>query len=199
MSRSHLVFALALALQGVAIAQPSQAASAPSTAGTGATPAKPDEEVLPVGTLVTLRVTEELTTANKALRPGQRFLMEVAEPVQLNGQLVIAAGTPAVGEVTSVRKKGMWGKSAAITARALFVQVNGRRIDLSGQIDETGATGTIAVLRAVILFPPAGFLTTGTSAVIPTKTLVKAFITEDVPIAMAKASSTESPSPAFKM
>jgi hypothetical protein len=50
----------------------------------------------------------------------------------LNGKIVIPAGSPAQGEITSVRNKGMWGKSGHITARVLYATVGGRQIRLSG-------------------------------------------------------------------
>lgn len=67
--------------------------------------------VLRVGTEVPLRLSEELTTKGKQLRVGQRFHLETAEPVVVNGVTVIPAGSPAMGEITDVRNKGMWGKS----------------------------------------------------------------------------------------
>ena len=54
---------------------------------------------------------EELTTKKKKLRVGQRFQMEVSENVTSNGVVVIPSGTPAIGEITEVRNKGMWGNT----------------------------------------------------------------------------------------
>jgi hypothetical protein len=141
--------------------------------------------VLRTGTEISLRMNEELTTKGKNLRVGQRFRMEVAENVLVNGQVVIPAGSPATGEVTEVRNKGMWGKSGNINARPLYVQVNGRQIRLSGAMNDKGKTGTAGVVAAIAFVPVAGFFTTGTSAVIPMGAPVKAFIDEDVPIAFA--------------
>ena len=69
----------------------------------------PDANVLRAGTAVQLRMSEELSTKKKKLRVGQRFQLEVADAVTLNGQTVIPVGSPATGEVTDVRNKGMWG------------------------------------------------------------------------------------------
>lgn len=143
-----------------------------------------NQAVLRVGTEVPLRLSETLTTKNKQVRVGQRFRMEVAEAVQVNGQVVIPVGTPAVGEVTDVRNKGMWGKSGHIGARLLYVQVNGRQIRLSGTFDDKGVTGTAGVVAAVALIPVAGFFTTGTSANLPIGSSVKGFVDEDVPLAL---------------
>lgn len=141
-----------------------------------------EQNMLRTGTPVSLRMSEQLTTLGKDLRVGHRFRMEVADPVLLNGVTVIPAGSPAMGEVTDVRNKGMWGKSGKINARLLYVQVDGRQIRLSGQLDDKGVTGTAGVVAAIAFVPVAGFFTTGTSATIPMGAMIKGFLDEDVPV-----------------
>lgn len=146
----------------------------------------PQQNILRVGTTVPLRVVEPLTTKGKKLKVGHRFRLQVSEAVMLNDQVVIPSGSPAMGEVTDIRNKGMWGKSGKINARILYVTVNGRQIRLSGQIDDKGVTGTAGVVAAVALIPVAGFFTTGTSAEIPIDTPVTAFLDEDVSVAFVE-------------
>jgi len=142
--------------------------------------------VLRVGTEVPLRLAEELTTKGKQLQTGQRFRMETAEPILVQGVTVIPVGTPAVGELTDVRNKGMWGKSGRIAARVLYLTVNGRQIRLSGALAQKGsAGGAAAVGVSAVVFAPAGFFMTGTSARLPIGTPIKAFIDEDVPLNIA--------------
>jgi hypothetical protein len=143
------------------------------------------QAVLRTGTEVPLRLSEQLTTKNKAVRVGQRFRMTVAEDIKVDGQTVIPVGSPAMGEITDVRNKGMWGKSGHIGAQILYVQVNGRQIRLSGTFDDKGVTGTAGVVAAIALVPIAGFFTTGTSANIPSGGAVKGFVDEDVPLSFA--------------
>lgn len=147
--------------------------------------------VLRAGTPVQLRMMEEVTTKKKAAKVGQRFLMEVAAPVEVNGVTVIPSGTPAWGEITSVRNKGMWGKSGKLEARVLYLRVNGRQVRLTGNFDDKGVTGTAAVVGAIALVPIAGFFTTGTSAVLPKGGEIGAFIDEDVELAF----KAEKPAP----
>lgn len=140
---------------------------------------------LRAGTSVPLRTLVGLTTEKKKLKVGQRFELEVSEAVTVDGQTVIPVGSPAVGEVTSVRNKGMWGKSGAIEARVLYVRANGRQIRLSGSLDDKGTTGTAGVVGAAVLLPVAGFFLTGTSANIPAGSNVRGFVEEDVPVSFA--------------
>lgn len=141
--------------------------------------------MLRVGTPLPLKMSEELTTKKKKLRVGQRFRLEAAEDVKVDGHVVIPVGSHAMGEITSVRNKGMWGKSGHIGAQLLYVQVQGRQIRLSGTFDDKGVTGTAGVVAAIVLIPIAGFFTTGTSANIPLGTGVKGFVDEDVPLTFA--------------
>jgi len=143
--------------------------------------------VLRTGTEVPLKLSEELTTKGKKLTVGQRFHMEVAENVVVQDQVVIPAGSPAMGEITEVKNKGMWGKSGHLNARIMYVTVNGRQIRLSGGFDDKGVTGTAGVVGAIAFVPVAGFFMTGTSAKVPMGAAVKGFVDEDVPLTMAAA------------
>jgi hypothetical protein len=61
-------------------------------------------------------MAEGLTTKGKKLKVGQRFQMETAEAITIDGNVVIPAGSPATGEITEVRNKGMWASLAASMA-----------------------------------------------------------------------------------
>lgn len=149
-------------------------------------PSYGNSAMLRVGTEVPLRLLEELTTGGKKLRVGQRFRLETSAPVMVNGVVAIPAGSPAVGEITDVRNKGMWGKSGKLNARVLHVTVNGRQIRLTGGFDDKGVAGGIgAVAVSAIIFAPAGFFMTGTSAKVPVGAAVKGFVDEDVPLNIA--------------
>ncbi|HUE79399.1 MAG TPA: hypothetical protein VMN38_07190 [Sphingomicrobium sp.] len=144
----------------------------------------PTESVLRAGTEVPLMMAEGITTNGKKLRVGQRIRMQVVSDVRLGSSVVIPAGSLAEGEVTDVKNKGMWGKSGRIEARALNVRVGDRLIRLSGTFDDKGVTGTAGVVTSIVLLPIAGFFVTGTSANIPAGSGVKAFLDEDLRIAV---------------
>lgn len=139
--------------------------------------------IIRAGSEVVLKTREELTTKKKKLKVGHRVQMEVSEPLMLNGQVIVPVGTPAVGEVTEVRNKGMWGKSGYIGVRVVSMRVGDRQIRLSGTFDDKGVTGTAGVVASIALVPVVGFFTTGTSAFIPAGSNVKAFLDEDIAVA----------------
>jgi hypothetical protein len=105
-------------------------------------------DVLRAGAEVQLKLAEDLTTQHKELRNGQRVQLQVAENVMLGGRIVIPAGSPAIGELTDVRNKGMWGKSGHINGHVLYTRVGDRQIRLSGTFNEHGTTGTAGVAVA---------------------------------------------------
>ena len=143
--------------------------------------AAPGQIILRSGTQVQLRLLETLTTKNKVLRDGQRVRLEVAETVFVDGVKVVPVGTPAVAEVIDVRNKGMWGKSGRFLLRILYMTVNGRQIRITGGTDDKGVAGGVgAVAVSALVFLPAGFFMTGTSANLPSGTAMKAFVEEDV-------------------
>ena len=180
------IIAVALcATSTVAQAETPEASTAVSVAE--ATPAiveQPTQNaVLRAGTPVSLTLLEEITTKKKSAKVGQRFQLEISAPIEVNGVTVITPGTPAWGEITSVRNKGMWGKSGKLEARLLYLRANGRQIRLTGSFDDKGVTGTAGVIGSVALIPVAGFFMTGTSAVLPKGGVVSGFIDEDVVLA----------------
>jgi hypothetical protein len=182
----------ALALAIAAPATPQDAALTATIAPAAApavaiAPVVTSQAVLRAGTAVALRLLETVTTKEKAARVGQRIRMEIASPVEYNGVTVSPAGTPAEGEITEVRNKGMWGKSGHLTARALWTRVNGRQIRLTGNFDDKGVTGTGGVVASIALVPIAGFFVTGTSAVLPKGGQVAGFLDEDIELALKAA------------
>lgn len=176
-------YALA-ALAAATLAVPASAqmqAPAPAIAAPDTTAA-----VLRAGTPVSLTIMEEVTTKKKAAKVNDRVRLEVTENVEVDGVVVIPAGSPGMAELTLVRNKGMWGKSGKLEARILYLRVNGRQIRMSGSFDDKGTTGTASVVGAAALLPVAGFFLTGTSAVFPKGATVNGFVDEDVPLAIAR-------------
>lgn len=138
---------------------------------------------LRAGTPIILRILQGVSTRNKTAGINDRIYLEVAEAVTINDIPVIPVGSPAIGELTMVSNKGMWGKSGRIVGRVISVNVRGRTIPLTGSFDNKGGSGTVgAVAVSAIVFLPAGFFMTGKSAELPAGTTVRAFIGEDVPL-----------------
>lgn len=198
MSSSILALVAAAAVQAAAPqanVQPAPVAAVTPAAPQAVIVAPAGQSVLRAGTEVPLRLEEALDSNDKTIREGEQFHMTVANDVMLGNMVVIPAGSPATGEITDLRHKGMWGKSGHISARVLNVRVGDRLIRLTGNFDEHGVTGTAGVVAAVAFVPIAGFFMTGTSAKIPAGAGVKAFLDEDLTVAAPAAVPAPAPAP----
>ena len=150
--------------------------------------------MLLTGTSIQLQTVAELTTKGKKLKVGDRFNLGVTEAVTLNGVTVIPVGSLAVGEVATIRNKGMFGKSGLIEARLLYVRANNRQIRITGRLDDKGAAdGGAATAAAVATYAIGGFFITGTSARVPAGTHVTAYLDEDMPVEFAPGRASTNP------
>ena len=154
--------------------------------------APPAETKLYQGTPVSMRLLRELTTKNKALKVGDRFDLELVDPLKLGSVTVIPSGTRGVGEIMSVRNKGMWGKSGHFDARLMHLRVGDRLIRLSGSFDDKGtAGGWGASAVSVLTLPVLGFFMTGTSAKVEAGAIIKGALDEDVPFLVSAAQQSQ--------
>jgi hypothetical protein len=134
------------------------------------------------GTPIHLATDTEMNSQDS--RVGDRIDLRTLDAVSLNGHTVIPIGTRAVGEVTLVRKKGMWGKSGRLEFRPLYLALGDRQVPISTRkmTKEKGETGTAGVVASIVVMPLAGFFVTGTSAKIPRGSTVDAELSEDLPV-----------------
>jgi hypothetical protein len=137
------------------------------------------------GTEIRLETVSELSS-NRS-RVGDRIDLEVRDAVQLDGQTVIPAGTRAIGEITRRKDNGMWGKAGKLEFKPLYIKMGDRQIGLSAtdSTKDKGKSGTAGVVAAVVFLPVAGFFVKGTSAKIPARTAITAYLNEDVPVMFA--------------
>lgn len=142
------------------------------------------QKVLPAGTSIRFRTLSALSSQDNKV--GQQFDLEVVQDVLLDGVVVIPRGSAALGEVSLVKKKGMWGKSGKLETRLLSVHCNGRDIPIHGTVGEKGDTGTAGVVASIVVLPVAGFFVTGTSAVMPAGSPATGQINSDLPIVFAQ-------------
>ena len=138
--------------------------------------------VLQQGTPIHLATDVDMSSQDN--RVGDRVDLRVLDAVSLNGHTVIPVGTRGIGEVTLVRRKGMWGKSGRLEFRPLYIVLGGREIPISAHqmTKEHGETGTAGVVASIVVLPLAGFFVTGTSARIPRGSTVDAELSEDLPV-----------------
>ena len=132
---------------------------------------------LPAGTPVRL-VTATAIDARSVVQ-GRRFALSVAEDVRAGGVVVIPRGTPAVGEVEALTGKGMFGKGGSLTLAPLFIDLAGRRLNLTGSHRATGSGAVAPAAVTTVLAGAFGLIITGRSARVPAGTLLNGELRDD--------------------
>jgi hypothetical protein len=103
-------------------------ADSSSSAKSGGKPEahKPMAEVIsvPAGTVVHVRLGEELSSKNS--QAGQGFSATVAEPVTVGGKEVIASGAEAHGQVVDAKSMGHFKGGALLEVRLDSITIRGR-------------------------------------------------------------------------
>jgi hypothetical protein len=78
---------------------------------------------VPAGTLITVRLGE--TLSSKSSQAGQGFSATVAQPVQIEGNVVIPSGSTAHGTVVAAHPLGRFKGGALLQVRLTSVNING--------------------------------------------------------------------------
>lgn len=113
---------------------------------------------LNAGTPITLAVAEEVNSSTH--REGDVFKLTVLNDVKIGETVVIPRGTPAAGEITWRTGKGAFGKSGKLEFSLRYIDLNGKRIPVSGNFRQEGEGNTVATgvgIVAIGVF--AGFIT----------------------------------------
>ena len=150
-----LAAALAAASLGAQSAPPAETAAAVES------PA-PAKLILPKGTMVRLMVTKEVNSRDN--HAGDRFALRVDEEVRVGGVTIVPIGTKGYGEVVDSEGSGAVGKSGKLNARLLYLDLNGRHIELDGDRHSAGSGGTGQVVGGVVAFGVFGLLMKGNNA-----------------------------------
>ncbi|WP_116809413.1 hypothetical protein [Steroidobacter cummioxidans] len=108
------------------------------------------------GTEIHLRLLEPV--ASHTHKRGDRFKLEVAQPIAVGEAIIVPAGSPAIGEVVHAAKSGMSGKAGELILATRLLSVGEREVRLRSFTAGNGenrlalATGLAATLGIPALF-----------------------------------------------
>lgn len=185
--------ALLLSVSGTAIAQD---AAEPLPLPLEVSPVSTEPaEVLPANTEVLLSMNQDVTTKGKQWNEGDTFNLTVVHDVIHDGHVVIPKGSRAVGQITWMTNKGMFGKSGKMDIELKYVEVGGQRLDIDGTYRQEGEGNTLATIGGVVLVGVfAGFIT-GKSALVPQGRELMAHTQHDIPLALPRSQSADAGAP----
>lgn len=114
---------------------------------------------IPEGTEVRLRLLDKLVSGTAT--EGERFNLELDEPLSINGQVVVPAGAKAVGTVVTSKKKGFMGKGGELNVLIDYMLVNDQRVRLRAAKSNEGKDKVGTTVALTVLFGPLGLLKRG--------------------------------------
>jgi hypothetical protein len=130
------------------------------------------------GLQVKLRLTETLSSANAKV--GQPVLLEVVQPLQVDGKVIVAAGARAHATVTTARRRGHNHRDGQLllTVRSVSRVDGGEALLQSATVQEGSGHGAPIFGPCTFPFPadPVGLFRKGANVVIPKGTELVAAI-----------------------
>lgn len=164
------VLSIALCAPAMVVCAPSGFAQAVADVPSSVvTPAK----TIPALTPVVVRFEAALSSQTSV--SGERFPMTLAEPIMLDGQVVVPAGAAGEGEVIHADKSSWGGASGELVLAARWLDVNGRRLRLrSLRASGAGRAAVNEALVASVLVTPLVFAVKGQQATFPKGWLAEA-------------------------
>jgi len=131
---------------------------------------------VPAGTPIVLNTRTQISTKDN--KSGDRIYLDVAENVIFRGQIVIPAGSVAVGEVARADRNGHFGKKGKIDIKLSYIQTQWGPVRLQGYQHDEGKSGTAVSVVTIAFVSVLGAFIHGTSATIPYGTKVQAYLAE---------------------
>ena len=160
-----------------AVAAPTPPPPPPTTPA--ALPTQADSVVLPAGTVVAIALAEQLTS--KTAARGQKFAIQLAAPITVDGRLVAPAGASGLGEVVYAEAAKGGGAPGKLVLAARYVDVGKLRVPLKAfQLSSSGENEYTKMYVAAQLIGPAVMFMNGQEVVYPAGVRANAKVAQDV-------------------
>jgi hypothetical protein len=165
-----------------------------SNTGPAADSAQSSDSIVPEGTLVTIELAEALSSATH--RRGDRFRLRLAAPLVIDGQQVLAAGMPGIGEVVHAAAARSGGAAGELLLAARSLQCNTQTIALrSFNFGATGKDHSASAIGIATLGGPLGMFIRGGQIELPPSTRGTAKIAVAIPRAICAIHESPSNNP----
>lgn len=141
---------------------------------------------IPAMTVIDLRILDHLNS--KTSHVGDRFMIEVAQPVSIDGAIAIPAGAKGMGEVIHAARARAAGKAGELILAARYVDVQGTQIPLrSFQFGRSGKNYRDEAFAVGVIAGPLAYFIVGGEVEVPVGTLVNAKVAADASLSAATA------------
>jgi outer membrane receptor protein involved in Fe transport len=133
------------------------------------------------GAKIELMIINEVTT--KTAKPGDRFLLKLAQPLVVDDRILIPRGVSAWGEVSNASANGIAGRSGKLGTRLLYIDFNGQHLPISGAPTNKGQGGNLQIVLATLAFTPWGLVAKGNNAKLKAGDIVPGYLVDAYPVA----------------
>lgn len=183
--------ALACATSAAAAQPAAPPTSPPAPAQSSPQPSAPGPlKHVAAGSPVTIEITDLLSSNGS--KPGAPFALRLAEPLIVDGTVVLPAGLTGAGEVVDAQHGGFGGAAGKLVLAARYVTFGDRRITLRALKFAASGESHVGMSMAATLVSPVGFLVQGGETIVQPGTRATAKIGEDLDLP-ALASPPQTP------
>lgn len=179
-ANSQPILGQALAESVPPAAPTQQVVEAPAVAG----------RMIPALTDIVISVDADVSSSTATT--GDFFPISLAQPIMLDGAVVVPAGITGQGQVVHARHRGWGGGAGELILAARYLDWNGTRIALrTMRINQAGRDGARLAHAAVAAVGPIGAFVTGRSTSVAKGQLAAARLAQDVPLDHQGATVTQ--------
>ena len=133
----------------------------------------------------------ESLDSSRVLR-GDKFRIRLAEPLFVDGNIVLDSGIEGVGEIVHAEKSRSGGKGGELLIAARYLDRNSTRVNLRGlKLGGKGKDSTAAALAVALALGPVALFVHGREIIIPAGTLAQAKIAQEMELAPAMPQRTD--------
>lgn len=164
----------------------------PPAPALSAQPAPSGFPTLPAKTPVTVKLLAPV--GSKISKIDERFPIELAEPVVIDGVTLVPAGLKGEGEVVHAARARWGGKAGELILAVRFLQCGPVKLPIGRfRYSQAGSSRTTEAALAASLITPAMFLVGGGEVNVPAGTLATAQTIADVQLPMAAGAACPVP------
>jgi hypothetical protein len=139
------------------------------------------QKTIQEGTVIRVRLLETLDS--RTANTGEMVALEVADPLMIDGVIVIEPGAKVTGKVIESVKNKSLGRKGKLDFSIDFVKAkDGQNIPLSSNIKEGGKDAVVGVVAAAAFINPLALFIKGKAATINKGTEFNCYISRTVKV-----------------
>jgi hypothetical protein len=169
----------------------SAAAAVETTPGPTAPPAETCHQLC-AGQPVEIELLEAISSARNKI--GDRFRLQLASPLMLDGEVIVPAGTPGMGEVVHADVSRGSGRPGELLLAARHLEVAGEQLPLRAmKLAARGKDKINTTLAWAYIAAPVGLFVHGDEVEVPAGTRAQAKLARDVDVPGLRQHLAEAP------